>query len=177
MKPSNPAQPFALIMVGIPGAGKTTFAEQFSKVFHTPLLRLAAFQKEYSLTSSRTQIFANEITKEFIKTQRTIVIDGFSDTRAQRTQLAALFQKTSYNILYIWVQTDTKEAQRRATKKYPLGSGLTEDVFTAHVSRFEVPVASEKTVVISGKHTYTTQLKGVLRAMASVTPVQSHHTR
>ena len=38
MKPPIPAIPHVILMIGIPGAGKSTFAERFSETFQAPIV-------------------------------------------------------------------------------------------------------------------------------------------
>ena len=69
----------------------------------------------------------------------------------------------------MWVQTDTNESHRRATKPYPKGSGMSSEEFDDLVAQFEAPHPKEHAIVISGKHTYATQLKIVLKQLAQAT--------
>lgn len=170
MKPPIPAIPHVILMIGIPGAGKSTFAERFSETFQAPIVSYTALAKEYDVPHGSVDALAEYVTDQIVKTHRTFIIDGSANTKTQRATLAKKLQKEGYKILTVWVQTDTNEAKRRALKKYPQGSGLTSDEFDAAVTAFQAPVEQEKPVVISGKHTYATQLKGVLRQIAAVVP-------
>ncbi|NCS82970.1 hypothetical protein GW746_00935, partial [Candidatus Saccharibacteria bacterium] len=78
--------------------------------------------------------------------------------------------KAGYTPLIVWVQTESIEAKRRALKKYPQGSELSAKAFEEALKTFETPVAKEQATVISGKHTYATQLRVVLRQLASERP-------
>jgi hypothetical protein len=69
----------------------------------------------------------------------------------------------------VWVQTDPVEAARRATSKLRGRERLTEKQFEAGLRQFENLTESENPVVISGKHTYATQLKVVLKRIAGNT--------
>jgi hypothetical protein len=70
----------------------------------------------------------------------------------------------------VWVQTDPVESKKRATKKQPDNSQLDSAQFDAAMRQFQNPTQAEKPVVISGKHTFTTQLRTVLKRLAGVTP-------
>lgn len=112
----------------------------------------------------------NLMLAEYLKTKRTIVIEGQLDRRANRAELVKVLNKAGYKSLLVWVQTDANEAHRRATKKYPKGSGLDSDEFNELLQQFQPPLPQEKPVVISGKHTYTTQVKIVLKQLAADNP-------
>ena len=170
MKPSTPAIPHAILMIGIPGAGKSTFAERFSDTFQAPIISYTTLTKKYHVPYEAADGLIEYMIDQVAKTHRTLIIDGSANTRAQRANLAKKLQKQGYKVLTVWVQTDTNEAKRRALKKYPQGSELTSAEFDAAVSAFQAPLSQEKPVVISGKHTYATQLKGVLRQIAAATP-------
>lgn len=167
MKPLTPASPHAIIMVGIPGAGKSTFAERFADTFQAPILNRTKLKKELSLDDDQSDSLIDTILVQYLKTNRTIVIEGGVDRKASRAALSKVLNKAGYKPLIVWVQTDANEAHRRATKEYPKGSGITTDEFDSSLKDFQAPVELERAVVISGKHTYTTQVKVVLKQLAS----------
>lgn len=171
MKPLTPASPHAIIMMGIPGAGKSAFAEKFAETFQAPILNRPKLQQELSLESDQLDKLSELILAEYLKTHRTLLIEGNADQKAKRDELTKKLNKAGYKVLFVWVQTDTNEAHRRATKDYPKGSGLNSDEFDEIVAQFEPPHVKEHAIVISGKHTYATQLKIVLKQLAqTITP-------
>lgn len=163
------ASPHAIIMIGIPGAGKSTFASRFADTFQAPIVSQTQLERSYQLSVEQSAALRDTILAEYMKTRRTVLIDGGLDDKASRETLVKKLIKADYRPLIVWVQTDTAQALRRAVKPYPIGSGLTHDSFNEAVDHFDPPAAKEKTVVISGKHTYTSQLKIVLKQLA--TPV------
>ena len=166
MKPLTPASPHAIIMVGIPGSGKSTFADHFADTFKTPLVSQTKLQREFQLSREAAESLMNSILSEYIKTNRTILIDGGLDEKTHRDDLVRRLVKEGYRPLVVWVQTDTAESFRRASKPYPHGSGILLDEFNELVDLFDPPHEKEKTVVISGKHTYASQLKIILKQLA-----------
>jgi len=166
MNPSNPSTPHVIIMVGIPGAGKTTFAENFAKSFKAPYVNPRVISDLAGIDAEATEKVTKLIFDELLKTTRTLIYEGSTFTKAQRLALEKLIIKSGYRPLIVWVQTDPTEAKRRATKKQKDESQLSPEDFDEALKIFENPLANEKPVVISGKHTYTTQLRIVLKRLA-----------
>lgn len=167
MKPLTPASPHAIIMIGIPGSGKSTFAEHFADTFKAPIVSQTKLQREFALSTPAAESLRDFILSEYMKTHRTVLIDGGLDSKPNRDDMVRRLVKEGYRPLIVWVQTDTNEALRRASKPYPRGSGLSADEFDELVGVFDPPHEKEKTVVISGKHTYPSQLKIILRQLAT----------
>ncbi|MES2630797.1 MAG: AAA family ATPase [Patescibacteria group bacterium] len=178
MKPLTPASPHAIIMVGIPGSGKSTFAEHFADTFQAPIINESRIAFEAHLDATQTESVSALLLKEVFKTQRTFIYEAKNLTRVKRVHLMNAVIKAGYKPLIVWVQTENNEAKRRALKPLPAGSGLTEDEFDATYRKFQPPTNKEKVVVISGKHTYASQLKIVLKQLAGTRPeaVVSHST-
>ena len=169
MKPLTPTIPHVIMMVGIPGSGKTTFAEHFAKTFHAPYINPSRIAEDIRLDVVTAEKVTMLLCEELLKTDRTIVYEGSTFTKAQRFELTKRFTKAGYKTISVWVQTEPFEAKRRATRKLnPLA--LTSAEYEEAVRRFEHPTTIEKPVVISGKHTYTTQLKTVLKHLARHAP-------
>lgn len=167
MKPLTPASPHAIIMIGIPGSGKSTFADRFADTFQAPIVSQTKLQREYNLSLKGADTLRASILAEYMKTHRTVLIDGGFDGKERREELVRNLVKAGYRPLIVWVQTDTAEAHRRSTRPYPRGSGLDDATFDTLLNEFEAPGEKEKMVVISGKHTYTSQLKIILKQLAT----------
>jgi predicted kinase len=180
MKSLNLAQPQMLVVVGNPGAGKSFFARQFSETFGAPVV---------SVDRIRFELFANPtysndendlvariagyFIEELLKTKRSFVIDGGCNARTERIRLAQMAKQADYASPVIWVQADIATCRSRALKRHPgkriddkFNPSLTDQAFDAMVRRFTEPT-HEKHVVISGKHTYGTQAKMVLRKLVA----------
>lgn len=162
MKPSDTVKPRIVIMVGIPGSGKSFFAERFSETFKAPLISLHKIQQELpdSLDGSAKQIL-DYILGETLKTGKIIIYEGSTDRRSNRTDLAKKAYTAGYDPIFVWVQTEVNDAKRRSTKT----GDLSNDEFDIKLRQFSPPHSSERFVVISGKHTYNTQLKAILKSI------------
>lgn len=177
MKSLQLNEPHVIIMVGIPGSGKSFFAEHFAATFNIPLvsysnLKNELFTKHTGNNSGHTATkkVASILLKELIKTNQTLVYDGITDTNAERKKLIDVANKAGYTPTILWVQTDTSSAKMRATKRTKDGVYLSDDEFTAALSSFMPPNKSENPIVISGKHTYASQLKIVLKRLTETRP-------
>lgn len=180
MKALSSSRPLLLLLVGLPGAGKSYFARQFSETFGAPLvasdsLRFELFETSH-FTSQEQDLIKRLMERqlnELVKTKVSIIVDGICSTRQERLQLAQFAGHANYDTLTIWVQTDEPTAKKRATQRSPkragdeLNTSLTADQFAEYAKRVQSPLPRENYVVISGKHTYTTQAKMVLRKLAA----------
>ncbi len=170
MKPLQLSKPHIIIMVGIPGSGKSFFAEHFSETFGAPLISFSKIHDSLFEPDSRSDAettalnsLSSYILTELLKTQRTIVYDGLSSSRVDRMNLAKLAKNAGYEALFIWSQTDSETAKLRSTKASRTKRGISPEEFSASIKKFTPPSKLERVVVISGKHTYASQLKIVLK--------------
>jgi len=191
MKSLSLSRPLVVMLIGVPGAGKSFFARQFADMFSAPLVSYdylrhtlvpeSTYEKEEDAVIS--EIVTSQL-QELLKTGRTIIIDGGMHTSQQRAEIAKAAKKHDYGSLVIWVQTDTPTAEYRSIRRSSLRKGdelnssMQPASFKRYVKLFEAPSKREEYVVISGKHTFTTQAKTVLRkivapreeAVGSLTP-------
>ncbi len=166
MKPQTTTTPHVIIMVGIPGAGKSTFAEHFATTFQAPIINHSLIRDIVEHDDARAQQLAGLMLDELLKTHRTLIYEGPTQTKGSRVELTRKITDAGYKPLLVWVQTESVEAQRRATKKQKSHSAMTAEEFETAIKRFSPPHVNEKAIVISGKHTYATQLKIILKHLA-----------
>lgn len=170
MKPLSLNKPHLVIMVGIPGSGKSFFAEQFAETFKAPIVSLDIIRKELLDQPSYNREEDEAINRvaiymldEFLKAKQTIVFEGQTDSRTDRLTLAKKAKNAGFEPLFIWVQTEIMTSKKRSVKpsndKFP----MTLDQFDLKCKHFSAPLSTEKMLVISGKHTYISQLKIVLK--------------
>jgi len=170
MKPLHLSRPHVIAMVGIPGSGKSFFAEHFAETFGAPLISLSRLRADLFSSpafSPSEKIVLDKISDyildELLKTGQTIVFDASTDARGERQELARKARAAGYEPLFVWVQTESAAAKARATgisKSKPFS--LTSEQFDNALRRFVPPNETERPVVVSGKHTYASQLKIVL---------------
>lgn len=163
-------KPHLIIMVGIPGSGKSFFAEHFADSFKAPIISTdeirnklfkdVKFSKEEDLIVNTV---ANYLLDELLKTNRTIIFRGETATKSDRLKIFNKCRNAGYEPLCVWVQTDVDTSRHRLIKK--IGTKLFDNnKFEKDIKNFSAPnILSEKPVVISGKYTYNSQLKIVLK--------------
>lgn len=178
MKRLSLTTPHLLVMVGTPGAGKSFFARQFSKTFIAPIvshddIRTAISTGSPSYDKNESGIvnkIADNQLNQLLLTKSTIIVDGGSDTRTERQEVARKARANGYRALFIWVQTDPITSKKRAINGIRGQSKpeelLTPQQYESAMKRFTAPNSSEPVLVISGKHTYATQAKIVLKKLS-----------
>jgi predicted kinase len=168
MKSLSLSKPHAIITTGIPGSGKTFFADKFADTFNVPcvsydkIIHLASDEK-----AAYTLLFYQ--VAALLKTNTSFIIDGASNTRTERVELTKVIRAAGYETLLIWVQTDPATAKMRVIKesKGKAGQPISSAEHGQLHNRFSAPTAGEKPVVISGKHTYATQAKVILKKLSA----------
>ena len=162
MKSLSLAKPHLIIMVGLPGSGKSFFADKFAETFHAPYVSL---QKISGLTSKNDVAIAQLQLDELLKTSQSIIFEGASSTKTERAALAKKARAAGYEPLLVWVQVDPFTAKDRSTsiKNAP----LSVEEFERASKRFTPPSSLEKPLVISGKHTYASQVKVILKKLST----------
>ena len=144
-------------MVGIPGSGKSFFASKFAETFNAPYIDSLAIEALAKDDESAGAMIAMLVT-EIAKTNQTFLFEGNSDSRVRRTEFTRWARAHGYVPLLVWVQTDQSTSKARTLK----AGSLAEDAFIDIVKDFSPPHPDEKPVVISGKHTFATQVKVIL---------------
>ncbi len=181
MKSLSLSKPFMLIVIGLPGSGKSFFARQFSATFNAPEVcydRLRhTLYPENDLSKANQNILdtlAEYEIDELVKTQKTLIVDGSGLTKLSRVALRKKAQAHGYDTLLVWVQTDQNTAKYRSMKRSnrrkddQFNTSLTGAQYDQLAKKFNPPAHNEPSVVISGKHTYSTQARVVLKKL--ITP-------
>ena len=166
MKSLQLDRPHAIIVIGIQGSGKTFFAEKFAGAFNAPFIEQAFFERLAADETKAKELMGSVLT-EMLKTGRSILIELALPTKTERADLNRLLKQAGYAPLYVWVQVDMETAMARSHK----ATGVSADEYKQRVKRFTPPQQSEHPVVVSGKHTFATQAKVILRKIS--TPRQS----
>ena len=162
MKSLQLEKPHVIVVIGIRGSGKTFFASKFAETFNAPLI-----EQEFYTSNAKDARSANELlhrtASELYKTGRSVVFEQTLSTRTERAEVAKEAREHGYVPLFVWVQTDLDTAMSRSAKT----NGMNQDDFNASLKRFGQPHATERALVISGKHTFATQAKAVLKKLSA----------
>lgn len=167
MKSLQLTKPHMLVAVGLPGSGKTFFAERFSDTFNAPYVDYGYYSRVTGSDESGSEL-ADHTIDLLIRTEQTMVIEGRGTTKAERKLMVEAAAKKGYQMLFVWVQTEPGTAEQRAV--YTKGATMTQSQFDKQAAAFENLVANEQYVVISGKHTFSSQAKTVLKKLVTERP-------
>ncbi|MBR2695595.1 AAA family ATPase [Candidatus Saccharibacteria bacterium] len=157
----NKTQPRAILVFGAPGSGKTTFSERFAKKFHAAFFDLGELERENKL-DRKTILFLLE---QLAKTNVTLVIEGILDTERERTEVRNILRRSGYNPSLVWIQTDVNTIRQRLKLKNRSAVKAKQE-YETRIGRMEAPSEVEAPIVLSGKHTFETQLRHVLTQLA-----------
>lgn len=172
MEQSASDKPHLIIMIGLPGCGKSYFATNFAESFNCPIISESLIRDRLYDKPSFSQSEDDSISKlsdhfldEALKTKQTIIYEGKTNAKVDRLELYKKCREKGYQPLLIWVQTDGNTAKKRLVKQVG-DKQEAEARYERITKRFYPPSSNEEVVVISGKFTYQSQLKIVLKKIA-----------
>ncbi len=163
MKSLQLNKPHLIVVIGLPGSGKSFFASKFSNMFNAPYIDYA-FYRDLASSTKACSAIVNDVLEKLLQTKQTIIIEGPGSTLEGRRELRRLARKNNYELLFVWVQTDRAVAEKRAVKRK---NGISPREFEQRVKRFHPLEKNESYLVISGKHTHQTQARTVLKKLAT----------
>lgn len=180
MKSLSLSRPLVIIVIGLPGSGKSFFARQFADMFGAPLVSVDFIRHAVSPQSryvaeedALVNALAHSQIVELLKTGKTCVVDGGLNNRTARHAIERLASKHGYGKLTIWVQTDEPTSLSRSMKRSAkrqadeLNAPMDAPAFARYRKQFSIPTPSENVVVISGKHTFATQARVILKKLVA----------
>jgi predicted kinase len=168
-----------IVVVGVPGVGKSFFARRFAETFSAPLV--SEDKIRYTLFSNHTyskneNVMVDQVSRliidELLVNGKTFVLDGGYNSRVSRDNITRLASQYGFQTLIVWVQTDELIARRRAQNRSIKVAGdqykqsLTPEQWESMAKAFTPPDIGNReknTIVISGKYTYAGQAKNVLK--------------
>lgn len=184
-----PNKPLLILLYGFPGAGKTYFARQLCENIqaahvHGDRIRAELFeQPRYDREENEViEHLMEYMSGEFLNADMSVVFDTNAMRLAQRRQLRDLARKSGAQPVLVWFQVDLESAFARASKR---DRRRTDDKFTPATDRatFDRLAAgmqnpqNEDYIVISGKHTFNTQLGSLLKRLHELKLVTINETQ
>lgn len=176
-----PNQPFLLTLYGYPGSGKTYFARQFCdevQAAHLEQDRIRYELFENPRFSKQENYALNRISEfmigEFLSAGISVVFDMNAMRLSQRMSLRELARQHKAKPLLMWFQVDPDSAfirnekrdRRKNDDRWAVGYDVEQ--FRQIAGYMQNPEPTEDFVVVSGKHTYASQLSGVMRKLAEL---------
>lgn len=155
--------PRAILVFGVPGSGKSTFAEKFAKKFHASFFDLAEIAKECGMDRKIMLV----LVKQLAKTGQLLILEGGLDSEQDRIEIRNILREAGYRTTLIWIQTDMLTVKQRLKQRLRSASKAKEE-YETRMSGMEAPADREQPIVLSGKHTFETQLKHTLSQLAIV---------
>lgn len=175
MSKVKPTKPILIMLYGYPGAGKTHFARELSSLLgaahvHGDRIRGELFE-EPRYDRQENEIVKHlmlYMTEEFLGAGMAVVFDASVARISERRELRNIARKAKAEPLLIWLQIDADSAyarlahrdRRKLDDKY--ATPHTRESFQAVIQAMQNP-KNEDYMVISGKHTFSTQRGAVLK--------------
>lgn len=160
-------KPHMIVVVGLPGAGKSFFGSQFSDTFNAPFLDYDHYRRVVGDTDAGNGL-ASDALAQLFRTKQTLVVEGIGNDKDERHDIAISAKKHGYEPMYVWVQTEPQTSLKRALSSTT--TPITNQRFIELAEKFDILQKNEPYVVISGKHTYASQARTVLKKLVSDRP-------
>lgn len=171
-------KPLLLLLYGYPGSGKSSFARQLcehlqaahvqGERIRSELFEQPRYDKEENAVVGQLMDYMAE---EFLNAGLSVVYDTNAMRFAQRHTLREMARRSKARPVLVWVQIDVESAflrvvkrdKRRIDDRYAMT--LDRSTFENIVSYMQNPRNIEDYFVISGKHTFVTQLNAIIKRL------------
>ncbi len=170
-------RPFVVTMYGFPGAGKTSFARQLSE--ELGIIHLQEDKIRHELFGAQTSQGANKgsrkimnyMAREYLRAGLPIIYDASVLRSADRRAVKELALECKASPVLVWLQVDPettfartqKRDKRKADDKYAFE--YDESTYREILAYMQNPGYTEDYIVVSGKHTFSSQRSTVMKKL------------
>lgn len=166
------------MLYGYPGSGKTFFARQLCEELQAAHIQGERIRHELfeaprydKQENSIVTHLMNYMTEQFLTTKTSVVYDINLMRLSQRRLLKDIARKAGVEPILVWFQIDIESSftrvarrdRRRADDKYAMP--LDRTTFDSIINNMQNPTKEESPVVVSGKHTFNTQLNSFVKKL------------
>jgi predicted kinase len=168
-------KPTLISFYGFPGSGKSYVARnlagdlQIANVSADRIRNELFEQPRYDAQENAIVMhLMNYMTEEFLSAGVSVAYDTNALRASQRHNLRDLARKNKAEYLLVWLQTDPESAftrtqgRDRRTSDDKFAQPLNRDSFDRILSGMQNPQPNEHYLVISGKHTFSTQKNAII---------------
>lgn len=177
-------------MLGVPGSGKSYFAENLARELgaihlNSDAMRMAIFTSREETdriyhsgdrATLNTYTFGamNYAARSALRGGMSVAYDACNNTQQERLDTTAAMQSDNLQTVVIWVQTPQEIAVRRVQERREsetqrkLSSDDAEDYITKITAEIEAPVKSEDLIVIDGIASFEEQYESFKKQLMEV---------
>ncbi len=151
------------LMVGYPGAGKTTTAQLIHEITGAEFLWTAKYRREWfgnpTFQPDETSILyerLNDMTEYLLKKGKSVIYDTSFNYYKDREMLREVAKNCGAKTVLIWVQAPLEIAQARAVehpeqhRKTRILGGMSPEKFERLTNQFDPPHKDEPCIIIDG---------------------------